>query len=69
VRKEKYLQCIRDAGFSGVSVIKDQSFPVDCMLNDETARVLLDDPSFPAEGRSALSALVRSITLTAEKRR
>ena len=68
VRKEQYLQFIRDAGFSGVIVITDQPFPVDCMLNDETARVLLDDPSFPAEGRSALSALVRSIAVTAEKR-
>ncbi len=69
VRKERYLQFIRDAGFSGVSIITDQPFPVDCMLNDETARVLLDDLSFPAEGRTALSALVRSITLTAEKSR
>jgi arsenite methyltransferase len=68
VRKEQYLQFIRDAGFSGVSVITDQPFPVDCMLNDETARVLLDDLSFPAEGGSALSALVRSIAVTAEKR-
>jgi hypothetical protein len=38
------------------------------MLNDETAKVLLDDLSFPAEGGSALSALVRSIAVTAEKR-
>jgi arsenite methyltransferase len=68
IRKEEYLRLIGDAGFSHVSVIKEHPFPVDCMLNDETAKVLLDDPSFTAEAAGSLAHVVHSIVLTAEKR-
>ena len=68
VRREEYLRLIGDAGFSCVSVITEQPFPVDCMLNEETAKVLLDGPSFSAEEEGALASVVHSIALTAEKR-
>jgi arsenite methyltransferase len=68
IRREEYLQLIGEAGFSHIDVIKEQPFPMDCMLNDETAKVLLDDPSFAPTKGGDLASLVRSITLAAEKR-
>lgn len=67
VRKEEYLRLIDAAGFSCISVVREQPFPVDCMLNDETARVLLDDPSFSVEAAGSLADVVHSVVLTAEK--
>ena len=67
VRKEEYLRIIGEAGFSRVLVADEKPFPVDCLLNDETAKVLLDDPTYPEEGKGEISDAVRSIMVTAWK--
>jgi arsenite methyltransferase len=67
IQKEEYLRMIEEAGFSRVVVADETSFPVDCLLNDETAALLLDDPSYSAEEVGKISEAVRSIMVTAWK--
>ena len=67
VGKEEYLRIIGETGFSRIVVADEKPFPVDCLLNDETATVLLDDPTYPEEEKGELSDAVRSIMVTAWK--
>ncbi|MDT8358185.1 MAG: arsenite methyltransferase [Methanomicrobiaceae archaeon] len=67
VRKEEYLRMIEEAGFSRVVVADEKLFPLDCLHDDETANVLLEDPTYSAEETKEISDAVRSIMVTAWK--
>ncbi len=43
VSRERYLELVRRAGFAGVEVVEEASFPVACMANDPTAQAVFGD--------------------------
>jgi len=67
IQKEEYLRMIGETGFSHVRIIDEKPFPVDCMFNDETAKVLLGDSSYSAEETGQIAGAVSSIMVTAWK--
>lgn len=67
IMKEEYLQAIRDAGFHEVRVVDEQSFPIDAIANDPTAKALIDKMDVPQEGLEEIGNSVLSIKVEGKK--
>ncbi len=64
--KEAYLDAIREAGFRDVTILDETVFPIDNMVNDPTARLIIDkmgvtDQKIKEAASSVVSAKVRAI--------
>jgi len=57
--KEDYLRAIKAAGFEGVRIMEEKSFPVDYMANDPTVKTFIDNSKIP---RVKLKEVASSIT-------
>jgi SAM-dependent methyltransferase len=68
MRKSDYLAAIEAAGFANVRIVEEKSFPIDDMLNDTTARALLDEMKTPVDklGRDVRET-VTSVNVSAIK--
>lgn len=67
VSRENCLKHIADAGFREARIIKETSFPIECMSNDPTAKALAETLRLrPGEIEEAVRA-VASITVSAVK--
>ena len=40
--KDEYLETIKEAGFREVKILDETVFPVECMANDPTVKVIID---------------------------
>lgn len=49
VMKDDYMDIIRKAGFRDARVIKETSFPMECMANDPTAQAIVRNLDMPQE--------------------
>lgn len=67
IMKEEYLQAIRDAGFHEVRVVDEQSFPIDAIANDPTAKAIIDKMDVPQEGLEKIGNSVLSIKVEGKK--
>lgn len=65
--KEEYLGYIRQAGFSDIRVVSENHYPVEDMLNDPTAKVLIRDLSLTPEDLRSVEKAVVSIRIQAVK--
>jgi SAM-dependent methyltransferase len=66
--KDDYLGAIKRAGFIDVHIIDEKSFPIDDMLNDETAQALLKEMKIPIERLdSDVQKSVLSVKVSARK--
>ncbi len=61
IRKNDYLKAIKASGFKAVKVVDESIFPLDCLINDPTARVIMDDLKITAEQVREVSASIASI--------
>lgn len=59
--RDDYLQKIRDAGFRDVKVLEENYFTIDCMLNDPTAKAIIDKVNMTTEKIDELNHTVLSI--------
>jgi arsenite methyltransferase len=59
--RSEYLQKIESAGFQDVRTIEETTFPIDLMLNDPTAKAILDNLRVPTEKVKELGNSVASI--------
>lgn len=61
ISRERYLALIRRAGFAGVEVLEEASFPLSSMANDPTAQIVMGDleltPDEVAATESAIAAV------------
>ena len=42
IMKDEYLKAIEEAGFHEVKIIGEANFPIDCIVNDPTAKAIID---------------------------
>jgi ubiquinone/menaquinone biosynthesis C-methylase UbiE len=61
IMKAQYLQKIKAAGFQDVRTIEETTFPIDLMLNDPTAKAILQNLRVPSEKVKDLGISVASI--------
>lgn len=59
--KDEYIETIKAAGFQEVKVIDQTSFSLDCVLNDPTAKVLIDDLKISPDQLEELEGSILSI--------
>jgi SAM-dependent methyltransferase len=65
--KDNYLKVISKAGFKNVKVLGENTFPLDVMANDPTAKAILDRPEVSAEDIKSAENSVASIKVSAVK--
>ena len=59
--KQDYMDMIRDAGFQEATITEETSMSLDIILNDPTARAVLDNISLPEEEIKSAAESVKSI--------
>jgi hypothetical protein len=62
-----YLERISKAGFEGVEIVNESSFPLDCLANDTTIETLLKETGMTREGLAIALDGVTSIKVSAFK--
>jgi arsenite methyltransferase len=67
VTKDDYLQAIQAAGFQGIRVIEEVTFPTELLANDPTAREIVKNLNLPREKAKDLARSVVSIRVSAAK--
>lgn len=67
IMKDAYIETIRTAGFEGVRIVDETSFPVDCMANDPTAQAIGSSLNMTPEELDDLADSVRSIKVAGNK--
>ena len=67
VMKDKYLELIREAGFSEVKVIEEAHFPVEFMANDPTAKAVMKKSNIPTKSLSEIAYSVASVKVYGQK--
>jgi ubiquinone/menaquinone biosynthesis C-methylase UbiE len=66
VRKEKYLDCIRAAGFQETEVLAETNYPLDIAVSDPTAKAIVETLGSAAQARE-LASSITSIKVSAKK--
>jgi len=67
ILKDDYLKTIKKAGFKKVKILEEASFPLDDMINDPTARAVLDDLQITQKKALELAGSIASIRVSALK--
>jgi len=69
LRKEDYLGAIRKVGFQDVTVMDETLFPIGCITDDPTAKVLIDKMNISSEEIKDISNSVLSVKVQGIKPR
>jgi SAM-dependent methyltransferase len=67
VTKSDYIQAIQAAGFQGIKVIEEVTFPTELLANDPTAREIVNNLNLPREKAKDLARSVVSMKVSAVK--
>jgi len=67
IMRDEYIRTIAAAGFQEVSVINETSFPVESMVNDPTAKTLIENFEIPLEEVKGVANSVISIKVAGIK--
>ncbi len=59
--RDKYIEAVKEAGFQGVRIIDEASFPIKWLTNDPTAKALIDNLRIPPETIEEFAGSVVSI--------
>jgi SAM-dependent methyltransferase len=65
--KDEYIETIKAAGFHDTKIISEASFPLDCIMNDPTARAIIEDLKISPEEIKETASSVVSIKVFAVK--
>jgi len=66
--KDEYTEAIKGAGFQEVKILDETMFPIDCIANDPTGKVIIDKVNLSEEKIKDVAHSVVSINVTALKR-
>lgn len=61
IMRDEYIVAIKAAGFQEVRIVDETSFPIECMANDPTAKVLIENLKIPPEKVEEVASSVMSI--------
>ncbi|UCD96702.1 MAG: arsenite methyltransferase [Candidatus Bathyarchaeota archaeon] len=67
IMKNHYLNAIKQAGFQQVKVLKETKFPIKYMINDPTAKAVIEKTSIPSKDIEEIADTVASIRVSAIK--
>lgn len=67
MKKSGYLYAIKAAGFATVKIVEETSFSLDCLINDPTAKVVMDDLQVTPDQIEDISASIASIKVSGVK--
>ena len=67
IMRDEYIEAIKAAGFQGVSIIDETSFPIECMANDPTAKALIEHLKIPLEKVKEVASSVISLKVNGVK--
>jgi arsenite methyltransferase len=65
--KDDYLAVIKNAGFTKIDVVSEDGFDIDCMSNDPTANILVENFSVSSNDLRDIGKAVRSVKVKATK--
>ncbi|MFA6281270.1 MAG: arsenite methyltransferase [Candidatus Omnitrophota bacterium] len=65
--KDKYIGCIKEAGFQDIKIISQISYPIEAMANDITARIIKNNPGIKCEDLKGIENAVVSVKVSAIK--
>jgi len=60
IMRDEYIGAIEAAGFHEVRIIEETSFPIECMTNDPTAKLIMENLEIPPETVQEVAASVVS---------
>jgi len=61
IMRDEYIDAIEAAGFQDARIADETSFPVDCMANDPTAKVIMENFKIPPQEVADIASSVISI--------
>lgn len=61
IMRDEYIDAIEAAGFQDARIADETSFPVDCMANDPTAKVIMENFKIPPQEVADIASSVLSI--------
>jgi arsenite methyltransferase len=67
IMKDEYVETIQKAGFQDIRVLDETYFPIECMANDPTAKVIINKMNIPPEELNELGTSVLSIKVAGKK--
>ncbi len=67
ILRDEYTSAIAAAGFRDVSIIDETPFPIDCIVNDPTAKALIESFNIPLETIEEVAASILSIKVDGVK--
>lgn len=59
--KDEYIEAIKAAGFQNIRIIDETSFPVECMINDPTAKAIIENPKISLEKIKEVASSIVSV--------
>ena len=65
--KDKYIETIREAVFQEVNIVDETSFPIECMVNDPTAKVIINKMNIPIKELKEIGKSFVSIKVEGKK--
>jgi len=65
--REDYIGAIKAAGFQGVEIVDETIFPLNCLVNDPTARAIIDSLEIPTEEIEAVANSILSVKVYGSK--
>ena len=67
VMKDEYVEQIKNAGFREVSIMDENSFPIEFMANDPTAKAIIENLNVPLEKVKEIADSIVSIKIQGVK--
>ena len=67
ILRDEYTSAIAAAGFRDVSIIDETPFPIDCIVNDPTAKAFIESFNIPLETIEEVAASILSIKVNGVK--
>lgn len=65
--RDKYLCCIETAGFQGIKIVDQTPFPLELLINDPTAKVILEEAKIDLSEAKKISESIVSLKVQAYK--
>ena len=65
--KDKYIETIKEAGFQEVKIIEETRFPIEYMINDPTAKAVMENSGIPVEKVKEIANSIASIKVYGTK--
>jgi len=67
ILRDEYIGAIKAAGFQEVRIIDEKSFPIECMVNDPTAKAIVENVNISPDKVKEVASSVTSIKIYAVK--